>query len=167
MDGKFVSLRITVSQEAYKQLRTDYNVIGTPTVLFLRPDGGEIDRIVGFGGDKDEYFQTVQDYAAGKNTMLSLMDKYNANPDELEINYTLAKKYVDRFDTDKSIPYFAKVLELDPQDNQGYKTEATYYMAVNEVRNNKNPEPIIKIHLPTIKKKNISPKPIPILRCTM
>lgn len=143
MEGKFISLRITVSQDAYKQLRADYNVIGTPTVLFLKPDGGEIDRLVGFGGDKDEYFQTVQDYAAGKNTLSSLLDKYKANPLEIEINYTLAKKYVDRFEMDEAPPYFAKVLELDPKDNRGYKTEATYYMALNELRNNKNPEPII------------------------
>ena len=156
MEGKFISLRITVSQDAYKQLQADYNVRGTPTVLFLKPDGDEIDRLVGFGGDKDKYFQTVQDYATGKNTLSSLLDKYNANPDELELNYTLAKKYVDRFEMDKAPPYFIKLLELDPQDAQGYKIEATYYLALNEIRYNNNPEPIKKFIASSKEKKYLA-----------
>lgn len=140
--GKFVSLRVTVTDKDYKQYREDYNVRGTPTVLFLDDQGKEIDRIVGFDGKKDEYFQTLRDYAAGKNTLPTLLAQITESPEDVDINYKMAQKYIDRYELDKAQPYFEKVLELDPEDQKGYRVEATYQIALNEARTNKNIEPL-------------------------
>lgn len=116
MAGKFVSLRVTVSDKDYKQYREDYGVRGTPTALFLDDQGKEIDRIVGFDGEKDEYFETVKDYENGKNTLTVLLAQIEMSPEDVDINYKMAQKYLDRYELDKSQPYFEKVLELDPEN---------------------------------------------------
>lgn len=140
--GKFVSLRVTVTDKDYKQYRKDFSVRGTPTVLFLDDQGKEIDRLVGFDGKKDEYFQTLKDYAAGKNTLTALLPQIEKSPEDVDLNYKMAQKYLDRYELDKAQPYFEKVLELDPEDQKGYGIEATYQIALNEARTNKNIEPL-------------------------
>lgn len=54
----------------------------------------------------------------------------------------MAKKFQARYEQDKVAPFFGKVLELDPEDSKGYKTEATYEVAVFEADTNQNIEPL-------------------------
>lgn len=112
--------------------------------MFLDATGKEIDRFVGFGGEEDveETFQMIKDYAAGINTLPALQSELDANPDDVELNYKMAKKFQARYEQDKTAPYFNKVLELDPEDSKGYKTEATYEVAVFEAGSNQNVEPL-------------------------
>ncbi len=138
VNGQFVSLRVVPGKGEWAALRKDYAVRGTPTVLFLNSKGAEIDRICGFDGKKDEYFQVVKDYAKGHNTLVSLLSKHKKQGENIDLNYTIGHKYVGRWEEEKSQLYFAKVLELDPEDSKGYKTESTYYVALAEVTENKN-----------------------------
>lgn len=142
MGEKFVNLRFQRSDEGYADFRKQYQIIGTPTVLFLEADGGEIDRIVGYGGDRDEYFQKVQDYAAGRGTLKALAAEFVGKEDDADANFAMAQKYLDRYEQANAVPYFQKVLELDPEDTKGHKVEATYRIALNEARANQNMEPL-------------------------
>ncbi len=140
MGEKFVNLRIHTAGKIYPDFREEYGVRGTPTVFFLDAQGREIDRIVGYGGEKDEYFQKVQDYAAGKNTLLVLLADFENKQDDVDANFALAEKYLDRYELDKAVPYFEKVLDLDPDDAKGHKMEATYQVALNAARANQDVE---------------------------
>jgi tetratricopeptide (TPR) repeat protein len=142
MGGKFVNLRIHTADEVYPDFRKEYTVIGTPTVLFLDADGQEIDRIVGYGGDKDEYFLKVRDYAAGKDTLRALLADFAGKEGDVDANFAMAEKYLDRYETAKAVPYFQKVLELDPDDTKGHKAEATYQVALNAARADQDVEPL-------------------------
>ncbi len=142
MGEKFVNLRIVTSDKAYPDFRKAFGVVGTPTVLFLDSQGDEIDRIVGYGGEKDEYFQKVQDYAAGKNTLRVLLAEYEGKADDVEANFAMGRKYLDRRETDKAVPFFEKVLALDPENAKGHRVEATYRIALNEAREKQNVEPL-------------------------
>ena len=84
----------------------------------------------------------MKDYAAGINTLPALLADYEKNPDDADINFKLAEKYQDRYERDKTIPYYQKVLELDPNDVKGHKNEATYQVALFEASTNKNVEPL-------------------------
>jgi tetratricopeptide (TPR) repeat protein len=90
----------------------------------------------------EETFQMIKDYAAGVNTLPALQNELDANPDDVELNYKMAKKFQARYEPDKTAPFFGKVLELDPEDEKGYKTEATYEVAVFEASTNQNIEPL-------------------------
>jgi tetratricopeptide (TPR) repeat protein len=90
----------------------------------------------------DEYSQRIKDFAAGINTLPAIQAELEKNPDDVEVNFKMAEKYIDRWEREKSKPYFEKVLELDPDDKTGHKTEATYQVAILEVNTDKNPEPL-------------------------
>jgi len=142
VNARFIPLRFTPADENYRQIRTDHNVRGTPTVLLLNPQGEEIDRTLGFNGKRDEYFQVLKDFTEGKNTLLSLMKELKKNPDDVETNFMIGKRYVDRYEWESVQPFFAKVLEMDPEDEKGFKSESVFNLAVFETRINGNIEPL-------------------------
>ncbi len=144
-----VALRAISGEDGYAELRKDFNVPGTPTVLFLDSSGEEFDRFVGFGRAgatddelKAEYIQKVKDFVAGVNTLPAILAELDADPDNVGLNFKLAEKFMDRYETDKAIPSFAKVLELDPDNSSGHKTESTYQIALHEARVNRDLEPL-------------------------
>ncbi len=141
-NAKYVNLRVTVSDDDYSDWRKKFNTPGTPTVLFLDAEGEEIDRFVGFGGEdagKDEVFQMLKDFSAGVNTLSAVLAELEQNPEDVGINYKLGKKYLRRFETKEAIPYFEKVLELDPDDTKGYMEEASYRVALQLARTDRDP----------------------------
>ena len=145
--GKYVNdtylpLRVDTADEDYPQYREDYSVRGTPTILWLDSEGKEIDRIVGFDGDRDKFFQTLQDFAVGKNTLPALTAEFDKNPEDVDLNFKMAKKYQARYEEAKAQPFFEKVLALDPENQKGFQEESSYELAVYESRSNRNPEPL-------------------------
>lgn len=142
INDRFISLRFTSRDDEYKKVRAEYKLKVLPTALLLNADGTEIERICGFDGQKDPYIQTFKDFTEGKNTLRVLLSQHKASPDDPEMNYRVAKRYVDRREEDQAPPYFVKVVELDPEDEYGHKTEASYYIASYEARRNNNSEPI-------------------------
>ena len=122
MGENFVNLRIVTSDTVYPDFRKVYSVIGTPTVLFLDANGEEIDRIVGFGGEKDEYFQKVKDYAAGKNTLQALLADFEGKEADVEANFAMAEKYLDRYETAKAVPYFERSWSSIPTTPRGTRS---------------------------------------------
>ncbi len=116
--------------EGAKDFRKDRAVRGYPTVLILKPDGTEVDRIVGFGGDGDAYVDKLKAYAAGENTFLALSGKLEENPEDLDLQLAMAQKRVDRYEYDLAKPHFEKVLELDPDNKTGHAEEAKFFVAL-------------------------------------
>ncbi|MCK5059402.1 MAG: tetratricopeptide repeat protein [Candidatus Aminicenantes bacterium] len=143
INSRFVSLRFNALKADGNELRKKYQVAVFPTVLFLNSAGDEIDRICGFDGDKDTYVKIITDYAAGKNTLKSILAEVKAKSGSVDVNYKLAKKYTSRYQRDKAAPYFQKVLKLDPEDKKGHKTEALCYTALHEARANKSITPLL------------------------
>jgi len=143
VNSHFVSLRINALEGEGKKLRERYKVRGFPTVLFLDPSGTEIDRICGFDGKKEAYFEILSDYAAGKNTLVKMLSEVKKFPDGIDINFKLGKKYVSRWERENAFPYFSRVLKLDPNDEKGFGTESRCYVAVHEARANKNIKPLL------------------------
>ena len=61
-----------------------YHVVGYPTVLLLRGDGTEIDRIFGFL-PATEFAAALTDDLSGKGTLEALREQVKAAPDDLEL----------------------------------------------------------------------------------
>lgn len=53
---------------------------------------------------------------------------------DVEANYRLAKKYVDRWESAKACTYFNNILRLDPQDQSGYGEESRLQTAIYKAR---------------------------------
>lgn len=71
-----------------------------------------------------------------------LQKEFDENPEDVDMNYRMGKKFQQRYEMEKAQDYLKKVLELDQDDQKGYKEECSYEVAVWESRTTRDPEPI-------------------------
>ncbi|HPC35901.1 MAG TPA: tetratricopeptide repeat protein [Candidatus Marinimicrobia bacterium] len=143
INAHYVSVKINGDSLEGKQLREKYQYPGYPTTIIMTSDGEEIDRIVGFDGQKDEYFQLLQDYTAGRGTLGDYLKKLEKEPDNFELNYAVLNKYYDRNDIPMVQKYARIILELDPENTRGKKTEMLYRLAFSEYKTSSEINPMM------------------------
>ncbi len=141
INENFMSIRLNVKTGDGQKFKEDFNVFGFPTVVFVGPDGKEIDRTIGFNGDKDNYFAIIQDYAAGRNTLGALVIAYQEDTLSVEANYLLANKYYDRRQNRLAYQHYHNVLKLDAADQAGLNQECAFKIAVIQARYLPEPDP--------------------------
>jgi tetratricopeptide (TPR) repeat protein len=88
-------LKINSREGEGPELNKRYHITGHPTVILLRPDGSEVDRIIGFA-PPEEYLPELNRILAGDNTFESLSKQVDEHPDDLEATLLLANKYDER-----------------------------------------------------------------------
>ena len=137
---KFINFRITPSDEGWQKIRGLFEIRGTPTVVLLKPDGEELDRINGFDG-ADEFMAAVEEYLAGENLLSTFLSQVEENPDDVEANFNLGKKYSSRWEDDKAYPFYAKTIELDPENSMGHESEASLRIALHKIESREDPDP--------------------------
>jgi len=96
-----------------------FGIRGTPTVLFLDPDGSEVDWIVGYGPPVEKYQDQVNKVLAGVDTIKSLNEQYAKDPKSIEVIFKMAGKYERRGNTEKATEFYKQVIALDPEGKKG------------------------------------------------
>lgn len=139
INSKFVSLKVDGEKGEGPELMEKFGVPGYPTIILFTEDGEEIDRLVGFDGNKENYFQTLQNYLEGKNTLKDYLARLENENDDVELNYEIATKYLYREEEEKALKYYQRVEELDPADKNGYRDEAQYQIASTQMRISDDP----------------------------
>ena len=127
-DENLICAKIDVDEEENKTLTEHYMIYNYPTILFVKPDGSEIDRRVGFL-PPDEYLQLMKDYLAGVNTYDDYLRRVEAAPDDLELNFTVGEKLTHRLERDAAHRHLERAIELDPQNEQGKAVDALFALA--------------------------------------
>jgi thioredoxin-related protein len=122
-------------------LAKKYGVNGYPTILFIHPEGEEIDRILGYVEAK-QFLEKVTDCINGRNTLPALLAEVKTRPDDPALHYALASKYSERNDAASAASHFKKVIGLDPKNTLGHNEEAEYQVAVSAFRIDKDPQPL-------------------------
>lgn len=125
LNKRAISLKINGIKGKGIEVSKKYKVYGYPTVMVLEMDGSERDRISGYD-NREKMVKKITDYINDVNTIPGLLKAHNNNPDDIDNNLKIARRYVDRYQRKYSIDYFKKVLELDPDDKKGYRNEAYY-----------------------------------------
>ncbi len=125
-------------------MREFFEMKGFPTIVVLAADGAELDRMVGFDGDGPKFVQTIEEWAQNKNTIFSSLKKWQEDTSDVEWNYRIATRYVDRYQMDRAQRFFNNVLTLDPDDNAGYRKASEFNIALHEARTTGNPERLAK-----------------------
>jgi thioredoxin-related protein len=140
INTKFVSLKVDGEKGEGPELMKKFGVPGYPTIILLDQNGEEIDRLVGFDGKKDNYFQTLKDYLEGKNTLKDYLSRIENESDNIELNYDIATKFLYREEPDKALKYYQRVVEFDPSNAKGHKDEAQYQIASTKMEINDDPQ---------------------------
>ncbi len=95
-DQNLVSIKVHNQQGDGPSLVAKYNIQGYPTVMFLRPDGSEVDRIIGYA-PPDEYLVAMERISAGDSTFESWRLRVAENPQDLRAQLLLAAAYKARY----------------------------------------------------------------------
>jgi tetratricopeptide (TPR) repeat protein len=105
-----------------------YRVRSYPTVMVLKNDGTEIDRVVGYYHPR-EFMDQVEDYLAGRNTLASYaaMEPDSAkNPGYVG---RLAERYLYHGLYDEARTRYKKLVAMDPKNGSGLVDDALYSLA--------------------------------------
>lgn len=105
-----------------------YRVKAFPTILVLRSDGTEIDRLVGYSR-APEFMQQADDYLAGKNTLAAMEADLAAKGSDPEFVARMADKYYGHGLTDRAREQYLKLVALDPKNASGQVDDALYTVA--------------------------------------
>ncbi len=111
LTSNFISFHAVAGNEIYSQLMDKYSVFATPTVLILKPDGTEIDRVVGFSPPADKWKAEYFDNAyKGENTLFNLTKRYERNPSDLNVNSKLMQKLERQYNYKGAAKYAGNIL---------------------------------------------------------
>ena len=105
-----------------------YRVKSYPTILVLRKDGTEIDRLVGYSR-APEYIQQVEDYLAGKNTLAAMEAEAATKGNDPEFTAKMADKYYGHGLFEPARAQYMKLIELDPKNVSDQVDDALYTVA--------------------------------------
>ncbi|NOR52873.1 MAG: tetratricopeptide repeat protein [Candidatus Aminicenantes bacterium] len=87
--------------------------------MLVGNDGTEIDWLVGYGPPPEEYLEKLENSVKGINTFKSLSDRYAREPKNVEAVLKLAQKWDRRYNEEKALEMFNKVIALDPEGKMG------------------------------------------------
>ena len=99
-----------------------------PTVLVLKQDGTEVDRIVGYYR-APEFIALVEDYLAGRNTLASLTQEEATKGQDPAFVAKLADRYFEHGLYDEARSRYERMVTLDPENKSGLVDDALITVA--------------------------------------
>jgi tetratricopeptide (TPR) repeat protein len=123
---KFTMARVNAEVDTANASK--YHVKSYPTVLVLRPDGTEIDRVVGYSRAPG-FMAELEGYLAGKNTIAALEADAAAHGTDPAVVARLADKYFGHGLYEQSRVQYLKLAEVDPKNESGQVDDGLYSVA--------------------------------------
>ena len=114
---------VKINAEEDTAIAQQFGVSGYPTVVIAKPNGEEIDRIWGYL-PPTEFYNQVQLYLQGKETLEDYLSRLEDEPENLDYLMTIGEKYASRAADDKAIEFYNKVADLDQGNRRGYASRA-------------------------------------------
>ncbi len=113
---KFTCGRVNAEVDTVSAAR--YHVRSYPTVIIMKPDGTEIDRVVGYSR-APEFIAQIEDYMAGRNTLAALIAEEPAKGSDPLFLVKLAERYQDHGLWPEARARYEKVVAMDPKNTSG------------------------------------------------
>ncbi|HUV14868.1 MAG TPA: thioredoxin fold domain-containing protein [Acidobacteriota bacterium] len=129
LGSEYSWLRLNAETDpAGAEMRQRFGVTGFPTVLILDEGGDEIDRLQGFV-PAPQFVKVVEESVSSPTSVGLLRKQAEKSPDDAEIQYRLAIKYMESRMYEKAGVQFSKVIDLDPENRSGTADSSLYYLA--------------------------------------
>ncbi|MGH7681170.1 MAG: thioredoxin domain-containing protein [Candidatus Eiseniibacteriota bacterium] len=113
---KFTCARVNAEVDTISAKK--YRVSGYPTVILMKPDGTEIDRVVGYAR-APEFMAQLEDYLAGRNTLASLIAEEPAKGSDPMFLVQLGDRYQEHGLWTEATARYLKVIAMDPKNKSG------------------------------------------------
>jgi tetratricopeptide (TPR) repeat protein len=110
INKQFIPFYAESEEETGEALEQRFHIGGGPSVALVNADGSLYDILTNFK-DSDTYLERLKKALKGIDTYASLKAKYDSNPRDLKLMYTMADKHFRMWQTDKSVAYCNKILD--------------------------------------------------------
>ncbi len=131
MSDSYVWLKLNAeTDEEGRRLQERFNITGYPGLLLLNGEGQEMERISGFV-PADAFRERVAAAAGGPGSFVSLLRTAGQQPGSVDVQYSLAEKYIERGEFSAAIERLRQVVALDPDNSSGKADLSYYYLALS------------------------------------
>lgn len=124
-----ISIKLSPTDKKYNDLWKKYNLVVQSTVVFLNGDGEEIERRCDYDGNSEKYFNFIKDVIAGKNLYSDMLKELKKDSLNVELNYRMGVKCIDRYEYTKANKYLNNVIQSDAEDKSGYLDDSKFRLA--------------------------------------
>jgi hypothetical protein len=122
-----IPIKIQSTVEVGRAFMKLYPVTGLPAIIFIQPDGTELDRVEGYSRGRVAFLDAARPLRNGLDPLKGMEKKLQAKPDSLPLLLGVLEKYLFRKrDTDAEAIY-QRIQKLDPQ-NARYAAERSMQM---------------------------------------
>jgi hypothetical protein len=111
--------------QVYKSLWNYFKLEYQSTVIILDQNGNEIERTVGYDGNRYAYLDFLNDVSSGKNLYSVVLTTYKKDTVNVFNNYLMAKKLQLRYQIKDAIEHYNNAIINDPNNKFGFKQECT------------------------------------------
>jgi thioredoxin-related protein len=126
-DG-LIALQIDSTTPEGQELNRRYPVTGLPLVLFISPEGKEIDRVVGYTSNHT-FLAEAEPLKTGYDPLPDLEAALAAKPDSLLLIMPVFERYLFRLRDAEAESPLTRILELDSQNRYRQSTKALIKIA--------------------------------------
>jgi hypothetical protein len=124
-----IPIKIQTTVEAGRQFMQLYPVTGLPAVIFLKPDGTELDRVEGYFGQRNVFLDAARPLSNGIDPLERMEKRLQARPDSLPLLIGVLEKYLWRKRDTEAQKVYQRILTLDPQNGMRTAERAMGMMA--------------------------------------
>jgi thioredoxin-related protein len=117
-----------INAEVDTNVAKRYGVRSYPTVLLLKSNGDEIDRVVGYE-PPDDFVSSLVMSLSGVGTLDDLLGRLQASPRDLELIQKVAEKYMYRSQYGMARDYFKELVTGDKNNAAGLAAVGAYRLA--------------------------------------
>lgn len=129
-----VPIRVDFDSEEGQELKRRRNVLGLPTVLFLRPNGEEIDRIAGYE-EREAFLAEARTLARGQDPLGNLIGDLEERPGDPRLGLEVGARLLQRGMAEQGLSIFERIRKDHPETAEAAETyflEGRYLHRVKE-----------------------------------
>jgi hypothetical protein len=104
-------------------------VTGLPAVVVLRPDGSEVDRVVGYTQGRNRFIEQIRELQTGIDPLPGMEEMLKAHPDSVSLCMPVFERYLNRQQVADAKVLMEKIFRLDPANARGQSERALMLMA--------------------------------------
>ena len=110
-----------------------YGVVAYPTMIVIRPNGIELDRLVGYY-PPEKFIPALFDILQNRNTLDDYLTRLTAYPDSFRLRHVVAEKHGYRGESEIARSHYRYFLEKDSANAKGFTDDALLALGKLEVR---------------------------------
>ena len=122
-----IAVKVDFDAPNGQEVKRRYRVLSLPTVLFLRADGTEVDRIEGYE-ERDAFLEQARGFARGEGRLEGALAARKADPADPVAALRLGHLLLVRGVEPEGVSLLREAARLDPDDGAGAASEALFVL---------------------------------------